>query len=422
MRVVISSIISLAIVAADTNGHKLPSLIQTRATNAARVAGSQGAKSMDMSRAMAGKGSHSHVLPSWGPPLTSYNLGSPQKSSCDAENGCNCEWPATSYTSSSGCVLVAHEFTIGSGLSVSDRKIIGGYPYTGPSCEACLSSYPEVNALRGHGIKTFDNGDNVVGKIVCVEIPKQENAITYVTVDPRHPGAKTFCSMPTKTLTFSDYGGEWLNPNTGDSSESLTAGSSWSSSNAKAYTNAFEAGLSVTATAKVSFLGSGGSMSSTASTSFTHTVASTLTDTKGGSTTFECTSRSCPDGTLYQWVASAQPSSGGGRQSVRNCDFVCVGASLPGDTKPKCPPAFCSDTANCQCCNGNPFDGSVKEFAHLITVDAGGTCVEPAATSCPCSGTTPCHHNAIGDDTCFAYQLQIDGTHKCPAGTSACSA
>ena len=38
---------------------------------------------------------------------------------------------------------------------------------------------------------------------------------------------------------------------------------------------------------------------------------------------------------------------------------------------------------------------------------------------CLCSGNTPCRHNNIGDNTCFALQM-VNGQQTCPAGTTYC--
>ena len=187
---------------------------------------------------------------------------------------------------------------------------------------------------------------------------------------------------PSAPIEFGNYKGAWTYIGTG-ASVSYSATKSWTETDSNTVSDSFTAGLTVGAKGKAGVpLVAEGEVSVEVSTEWSHQASQTLSRMRGGKQDATCQSSvDCSNGNLYQWTLTAKPIGSAlevDDHTLKECKFVCVPSSMPARTEPRCPPRFCSDiTTGCQCCNGNFLEDSMPECYMPIFGSPGYECPDP---------------------------------------------
>jgi len=175
---------------------------------------------------------------------------------------------------------------------------------------------------------------------------------------------KATAPVTSAPVSFKNYNGVWISVGS-DVGITLTAGTSWSSSDSSTYstsfTNGFTEGASVSYGASKVTAGASQTMESTSS--------NTMTQSNSGSNGITCGTPTCP-GQLYQWSSQAVGSDGK-NSIVKSCFFTCVPSSSPNG--PRCPVGFCENNS-CECCNAPWIEGNDSATDNYLAPSAGGTC------------------------------------------------
>jgi len=182
---------------------------------------------------------------------------------------------------------------------------------------------------------------------------------------------KATAPVTSAPISFKNYNGVWISVGS-DVGITLTAGTSWSSSDSSTYstsfTNGFTEGASVSYGASKVTAGASQTMESTSS--------NTMTNSNSGSNGITCGTPTCP-GVLYQWSSQAVGSDGT-NAIVKSCFFTCVPSSSPNG--PRCPVGFCENNS-CGCCNAPWIEGNDSATDNYLAPSAGGTCKPKCAAA-----------------------------------------
>jgi len=168
-----------------------------------------------------------------------------------------------------------------------------------------------------------------------------------------------------------EFEGVWNHVGLGVENVEMRAITSWSTTEDQSVTESFTWGLSqsIAAEVKTGFLVAGSKVTVTVGSSqeWGESVTSTISNMQGGQSWYSCSSRSCANGNLFQWMIKGT-NSNGHVENIKQCSFVCV--PLETSDEPRCPPRDCGDES-CQCCKeewaegGNPPESPLCTTANM---------------------------------------------------------